>query len=70
MLIDERIVGNNIFNFATNDLSQYTIHTAYLKTDWFNDNDWTTVQPFETDPRVDGKINYAPLPPCTLLIHR
>lgn len=39
MLIDEGIVENNIFNFATNDLSQYTIHTAYLKTDWFNDND-------------------------------
>lgn len=35
------------------DLSKYTIHTAYLKTDWFNDDDWHTVRELEKDPKVN-----------------
>ena len=34
------------------DLSKYTIHTVYLKTDWFNDDDWNTVRELEKDPKV------------------
>lgn len=44
------------------DLSKYTIHTAYLKTDWFNDDDWHTVRELEKAPKVntyvDGHIRF------------
>lgn len=38
------------------DLSKYTIHTAYLKTDWFND-DWNTVWELEKDPKVNTYVD-------------
>lgn len=39
------------------DLSKYTIHTAYLKTDWFNDDDWNTVWELEKDPKVNTYVD-------------
>ena len=39
------------------DLSKYTIHTAYLKTDWFNDDDWHTVQELEKEPKVNTYVD-------------
>lgn len=39
------------------DLSKYTIHTAYLKTDWFNDDDWHTVRELEKDPKVNTYVD-------------
>ena len=39
------------------DLSKYTIHTAYLKTDWFNDDDWNTVRELEKDPKVNTYVD-------------
>lgn len=39
------------------DLSKYTIHTAYLKTDWFNDDDWHTVWELEKDPKVNTYVD-------------
>lgn len=39
------------------DLSKYTIHTAYLKTDWFNDDDWYTVRELEKDPKVNTYVD-------------
>lgn len=38
------------------DLSMYTIHTAYLKTDWFND-DWNTVRELEKDPKTNTYVD-------------
>ena len=39
------------------DLSKYTIHTTYLKTDWFNDDDWHTVQELEKEPKVNTYVD-------------
>ena len=39
------------------DLSKYMIHTAYLKTDWFNDDDWHTVWELEKDPKVNTYVD-------------
>ena len=39
------------------DLSKYTIHTVYLKTDWFNDDDWNTVRELEKDPKVNTYVD-------------
>ena len=39
------------------DLSKYTIHTAYLKTDWFNDDDWHTVRELEKAPKVNTYVD-------------
>ena len=39
------------------DLSKYTIHTAYLKTDWFNDDDGHTVRELEKDPKVNTYVD-------------
>ena len=39
------------------DLSKYTIHTAYLKTDWFNDDDWNTVRELEKDPKTNTYVD-------------
>ena len=39
------------------DLSKYTIHTAYLKTDWFNDDDWHTVRELEKDSKVNTYVD-------------
>lgn len=39
------------------DLSKYTIHTVYLKTDWFNDDDWHTVRELEKDPKVNTYVD-------------
>ena len=39
------------------DLSKYTIHTAYLKTDWFNDDDWNTVRELEKDSKVNTYVD-------------
>lgn len=39
------------------DLSKYTIHTAYLKTDWFNDDDWKTVRELEKDPKTNTYVD-------------
>ena len=39
------------------DLSKYTIHTAYLKTDWFNDDDWHTVRELEKEPKVNTYVD-------------
>ena len=39
------------------DLSKYMIHTAYLKTDWFNDDDWNTVWELEKDPKVNTYVD-------------
>lgn len=39
------------------DLSKYTIYTAYLKTDWFNDDDWHTVRELEKDPKVNTYVD-------------
>lgn len=39
------------------DLSKYTIHTTYLKTDWFNDDDWHTVQDLEKEPKVNTYVD-------------
>ncbi len=39
------------------DLSKYTIHTAYVKTDWFNDDDWNTVRALEADSRVNTYVD-------------
>ena len=39
------------------DLSKYTIHTAYLKTDWFNDDDWKTVRELEKDHKTNTYVD-------------
>lgn len=39
------------------DLSKYTIHTVYLKTDWFNDDDWNTVRELEKDPKTNTYVD-------------
>ena len=39
------------------DLSKYMIHTAYLKTDWFNDDDWNTVRELEKDPKTNTYVD-------------
>lgn len=39
------------------DLSKYTIHTVYLKTDWFNNDDWHTVRELEKDPKVNTYVD-------------
>lgn len=39
------------------NLSKYTIHTVYLKTDWFNDDDWNTVRELEKDPKVNTYVD-------------
>lgn len=39
------------------DLSKYTIHTAYLKTDWFNDDDWHTVRELEKDFKINTYVD-------------
>jgi len=39
------------------DLSKYTIHTAYLKTDWFNDDDWNTVRELEKEPKTNTYVD-------------
>lgn len=39
------------------DLSKYTIHTAYLKTDWFNDDDWHMVRELEKAPKVNTYVD-------------
>ena len=39
------------------NLSKYTIHTAYVKTDWFNDDDWNTVRELEKDPKVNTYVD-------------
>ena len=39
------------------DLSKYTIHTAYLKTDWFNDDDWHMVREMEKAPKVNTYVD-------------
>ncbi|WP_455236607.1 PD-(D/E)XK nuclease family protein [Veillonella sp.] len=39
------------------DLSKYTIHTVYLKTDWFNDDDWHTVRELEKDSKVNTYLD-------------
>lgn len=38
-------------------MSKYTIHTAYLKTDWFNDDDWNTVRELEKEPKTNTYVD-------------
>ena len=51
------------------DLSKYTIHTAYLKTDWFNDDDWHMVRELEKDPKVNTYVDGPELLSLLLSCH-
>ena len=41
------------------NLSKYTIHTAYVKTDWFNDDDWNMVRELAKNPKVNTYVDGA-----------